>query len=71
MTKESVFDVYTKEVDRHSDLYLKYVDKDSLIYEIKGVDGSGIVEVLTLYPGIIIQFHNFHCRALGLLNLKV
>lgn len=63
MSGETLVDTYAEAVHQHTDVLLQHADERSLIYEITGVDGNGTVEVLTLYPGIIVQFHIFHCKA--------
>lgn len=63
MKVDHVFSDYTKTVKSHPSIHPLHSSAQRLLYQVEGVDGNGTVEVLTLYPGIILQFHCFHCKA--------
>ena len=41
-----------------------------IVYQIDCVDGTGTVEVITLFPGVVLQFHSFHCKSFHLSESK-
>lgn len=66
MKPEAVISAYAEEIDTCTNTWLLNNEPDRMIYQIDGEDGNGTVEVLTLFPGVILQFHSFHCKSFRL-----
>lgn len=66
MKPETVISAYAEEIDASTNTRVLTNEPDRMVYQIDGQDGSGTVEVLTLFPGVILQFHSFHCKSFRL-----
>ena len=66
MKPETVISAYAEEIDASTNTRVLTNESDRMVYQIDGQDGSGMVEVLTLFPGVILQFHSFHCKSFRL-----
>ena len=66
MKPETVISAYAEEIDAGTNTRVLVNEPDRMIYQVDGQDGSGTVEVLTLFPGVILQFHSFHCKSFRL-----
>ena len=66
MKPEAVISAYAEEIGARTNTRLLINEPDRMFYQIDGEDGSGTVEVLTLFPGVILQFHSFHCKSFHL-----
>lgn len=63
LKSQTVFQEYAREIDSYTNMKVIAHDSRGMVYEVDGVDGSGTVEVLTLFSGIFLQFHSFHCKS--------
>ena len=66
MTPEIVISAYAREINAGSNTRVLTNEPGRMVYQVDGQDGSGTVEVLTLFPGVILQFHSFHCKSFRL-----
>ncbi|MDO4338462.1 MAG: AraC family transcriptional regulator [Eubacteriales bacterium] len=66
MKPETVISAYAEEIDARTNTRVLTNEPGRMVYQIDGQDGSGTVEVLTLFPGVILQFHSFHCKSFRL-----
>ncbi len=66
MKAEAVFKNYEKEIDSYINTRCITNGSHGMVYEINGIDGKGQVEVLALFPGVFLQFHNFNCTSFKL-----
>lgn len=66
MKPEAVISAYAEEIDACTNTRLLVNEQNRMFYQIEGEEGNGTVEVLTLFPGVILQFHSFHCKSFRL-----
>lgn len=66
MKPETVISAYAEEIDARTNTRVLTNGPGRMVYQIDGQDGNGTVEVLTLFPGVILQFHSFHCKSFRL-----
>ena len=57
-----ILPTYAEEIKATSGIQVLEKNQEYMRYQIDGVDGSGTVEVYTLFPGIVLQFHSFQCK---------
>lgn len=65
---KAVYASYAEEVDVHANTKIQTIQQNEMTYRVTGVDGEGTVDVFQLFPGVILQFHNFHCKSFQLGN---
>lgn len=63
MKPETVISAYAEEIDARTNTRVLTNEPGRMVYQVDGQDGNGTVEVLTLFPGVILQFHSFHCKS--------
>lgn len=61
-----ILPAYEEDVEARKNARVLKSDASRMVYEIDGVEGSGTVEVLPLFPGVLLQIHNFDCRSFHL-----
>ena len=66
MKQKAVYESYAEEVGVHTNTHMESIGQDEMIYRVTGVNGEGTVEVFQLFPGVILQFHSFHCQSFQL-----
>lgn len=66
----AILPAYMTELKTQDKIRVLSHDEQRIVYQIDCVDGTGTVEVLTLFPGIVLQFHSFHCRSFRLSESK-
>lgn len=66
MKPMEILPAYAGVIKAVSEVQVLEMEPEHMRYQIKGVDGDGTVDVYTLFPGIVLQFHNFHCKAFAL-----
>lgn len=66
MEPTAILPVYMNELKTQSNILVLTHNDQHITYQIDCVDGSGTVEALTLFPGVILQFHHFHCQSFHL-----
>lgn len=62
----AILPTYMNELKSQRNVQLLAHDDGRIIYQIDCVDGTGTVDALTLFPGVVLQFHNFHCKSFHL-----
>ncbi len=70
MVAKSILSTYMSELKMQNTIRVLEHNDKRIVYQIDCVDGSGTVEVITLFPGIVLQFHNFHCKSFFLPESK-
>ena len=70
MEPKAVFSVYAEEVDSRANTRLLINNSDQMVYQVDGEEGNGTVEVLTLFPGVILQIHSFRCKSFRLAAME-
>lgn len=63
MKSGAVYESYAEEVGVHTNTHMESIGQDEMIYQVTGVEGEGTVEVFHLFPGVMLQFHSFHCKS--------
>jgi len=69
MEPATILPAYAEELDLHENIKVISQSPDKMVYQINCVDGLGTVEVMTLFPGVIMQFHSFHCKSFRLTGM--
>lgn len=69
MEPATILPAYAEKLDLHENIKVISQSLDKMVYQINCVDGLGTVEVLTLFPGVIMQFHSFHCKSFQLTGM--
>lgn len=67
---KAILPTYMGELKTQNNIRVLAHDSQRIIYQIDCVDGTGTVEVLTLFPGVVLQFHSFHCKSFHLAESK-
>lgn len=70
MEPTAILPVYMSEIKNQNNIQVVTHTSQRIVYQIDCVDGTGTVEVLTLFPGIVLQFHSFHCKSFHLPESK-
>lgn len=70
MEATSILPTYMSELKAQDNVRVLGHDSSRIVYQVECVDGTGTVEVLTLFPGVVLQFHSFHCRSFQLSESK-
>lgn len=70
MEPTAILPVYMSELKTQNNIRVLIHNDRRIVYQIDCVDGTGTVEVLTLFPGVVLQFHSFHCRSFYLSESK-
>ena len=66
MEPTAILPAYMNELKMQDNIRVLIHNDRRIVYQIDCVDGSGTVEVLTLFPGVVLQFHSFHCKSFHL-----
>ena len=66
MKPNTVYESYAEKVNIYTNTNMESIGQNEMIYRVEGMDGEGTVEVFQLFPGVILQFHNFHCQSFQL-----
>ncbi len=66
MKSKTGFTEYKNEINYHANTKCVYKDDCRMIYEVDGVAGSGVVEVLEVFPNVFLQLLDFNCQAFRL-----
>ncbi len=66
MKSKTGFIKYKNEINYHANTKCIYKDDYRMIYEVDGVDGGGVVEVLEVFPNVFLQLLDFNCKAFRL-----
>lgn len=70
MEATAILPTYMSELKTQDNIRVLIHDSQRIVYQIDCVDGTGTVEVLTLFPGVVLQFHSFHCKSFHLAESK-
>ncbi len=70
MKPAAILPVYMDELKTQGNIQVLSHSEKCIVYQIDGVDGTGTVEVITLFPGVVLQFHNFSCQSFHLSESK-
>ena len=70
MEPTAILPVYMDELKTQGNIRVLTHSEQRIVYQIDCVDGTGTVEVITLFPGVVLQFHSFHCKSFHLLESK-
>lgn len=66
MEPTAILPAYVSELKAQSNIRVLTQNAQGIVYEIDGAEGSGTVEVLNLFPGVVLQIHSFHCKSFHL-----
>lgn len=66
----AILPTYMNELKTQGNIRVLTNTSQRIVYQIDCVDGTGTVEVLTLFPGVVLQFHSFHCKSFHLAESK-
>lgn len=70
MEPSAILPAYMSELKAQQNIRVLTHNEQQIVYQIDCVDGTGTVEVLTLFPGVVLQFHSFHCKSFYLPESK-
>lgn len=70
MEPTAILPAYISELKTQGNIRVLAHNEQCIVYQIDCVDGTGTVEVLTLFPGVVLQFHSFHCKSFHLSESK-
>lgn len=70
MDPTAILPTYMSELKMQNNIRVLIHNDHRIVYQIDCVDGTGTVEVLTLFPGVVLQFHSFHCKSFQLSESK-
>ena len=70
MEPAAILPTYMNELKMQNNIRVLTHTSDRIVYQIDCIDGSGTVEVFTLFPGVVLQFHSFHCKSFHLAESK-
>ena len=70
MEPTAILPAYMNELKMQNNIRVLIHNDYRIVYQIDCVDGTGTVEVLTLFPGVVLQFHSFHCKSFHLSESK-
>ena len=70
MEPTAILPAYMDELKTQGNIRVLTHSEQRIVYQIDCVDGTGTVEVITLFPGVVLQFHSFHCKSFHLLESK-
>lgn len=70
MEATAILPTYMSELKTQDNIRVLVHDSQRIVYQVDCVDGTGTVEVLTLFPGVVLQFHSFHCKSFHLAESK-
>lgn len=70
MEPTAILPAYMSELKTQGNIRVLKHNEQCIVYQIDCVDGTGTVEVLTLFPGVVLQFHSFHCKSFHLSESK-
>ena len=70
MEATAILPTYMSELKAQDNIRVLIHDSQRIVYQVDCVDGTGTVEVLTLFPGVVLQFHSFHCKSFRLAESK-
>lgn len=70
MEPAAILPTYMSELKTQANIRVLANTSQRIVYQIDCVDGTGTVEVLTLFPGVVLQFHSFHCKSFHLAESK-
>lgn len=70
MEPTAILPAYISELKTQENIRVLAHNEQCIVYQIDCVDGTGTVEVLTLLPGVVLQFHSFHCKSFHLSESK-
>ncbi len=66
LSAKKVIQTYLKEIDVQPKITIIGNREGQMTYEIDGEDGKALIEVITIFPGIFLQFHSVHCKSFRL-----
>lgn len=70
MEATAILPTYMSELKAQDNIRVLIHNSQRIVYQVDCVDGTGTVEVLTLFPGVVLQFHSFHCKSFHLAESK-
>lgn len=70
MEPTAILPAYMSELKTQDNIRVLAHNEQRIVYQIDCVDGTGTVEVFTLFPGVVLQFHSFHCKSFQLSESK-
>lgn len=70
MEPTAILPAYMDELKTQGNIRVLTHSEQRIVYQIDCVDGTGTVEALTLFPGVVLQFHSFHCKSFHLSESK-
>ena len=70
MEPTAILPAYMDELKTQGNIRVLTHSEQRIVYQIDCVDGTGTVEVITLFPGVVLQFHSFHCKSFHLSESK-
>ena len=70
MEPTAILPAYMDELKTQGNIRVLTHSGQRIVYQIDCVDGTGTVEVITLFPGVVLQFHSFHCKSFHLSESK-
>ena len=70
MEPAAILSAYMSELKVQNNIRVLAHNEQRIVYQIDCVDGTGTVEVVTLFPGVVLQFHSFHCESFHLSESK-
>lgn len=70
MEPTAILPAYISELKTQENIRVLAHNEQCIVYQIDCVDGTGTVEVRTLFPGVVLQFHSFHCKSFHLSESK-
>ena len=70
MEPTAILPAYMDELKTQGNIRVLTHSGQRIVYQIDCVDGTGTVEVITLFPGVVLQVHSFHCKSFHLSESK-
>lgn len=70
MEPTAILPAYMDELKTQGNIRVLTHSEQRIVYQVDCVDGVGTVEVITLFPGVVLQFHSFHCKSFHLSESK-
>ncbi len=63
MSLKKIVPDFVSEIESYQNIKIVENQKDYIRYEIEGKGGKALIEVITLFPGIFLQFHSIDCKS--------
>lgn len=70
MKPTAILPAYMGELKTQDSIRVLTHNEQHIVYQIGCVDGTGTVEVFTVFPGVVLQIHSFHCKSFHLSESK-